>query len=62
MVFVLMGLTVGISHGMNKVVDGQCQIMVQTMSFGGCLEDGEIAMGQDAQRVLHGEDGIYTEA
>lgn len=32
------------------------------MSFGGCLEDGEIAVGRDAQRVLHGEGGIYTEA
>lgn len=60
-VFVFMELTVGERQGMKKVVDGQCQITVQTMRFGGCLENGEIAMGQDAQKALHGEDGICTE-
>lgn len=60
-VFVLMKLTVGIRQGMKKVTDGQCQTMVQTVSFGGCLEDGDIVMGQDAQRALHGEDRICTE-
>lgn len=32
------------------------------VSFGGCLENGEIAVGQDVQRVLYGEDGIFTKA
>lgn len=36
--------------------------MVQTMNFSGCLEDGEIALNQDAQRVLCGEVGICTES
>lgn len=59
--FVLIELIVGVRQGMKKVIDGQCQIMVRTMRFGGRLEDGEIAMGQDAQRMLHGEDSICTE-